>query len=82
MAKAKGCTHIETDRCKGCGLCVVVCPLDLLTLDEKAINIKGYLPAISKDKTQCKGCGFCAMMCPDSVITVMRTSSIKRVSHA
>ncbi|MDO4844379.1 MAG: 4Fe-4S binding protein, partial [Bacteroidales bacterium] len=27
MAKMKGATVVDTERCKGCNLCVVACPL-------------------------------------------------------
>ncbi|SDO64813.1 4Fe-4S dicluster domain-containing protein [Desulforhopalus singaporensis] len=82
MTEPKGSTQIETDRCKGCGLCVAVCPLELLTQDETTVNIKGYFPAKIKYPKKCKGCGFCALMCPDSVITVWRAEKQRRVCHA
>mgnify|MGYP000740897582 CR=1 FL=1 len=42
MAKIRGAIVIERDRCKGCNLCVVACPLNLLALAEKEVNKKGY----------------------------------------
>ena len=35
------------DRCKGCGLCIALCPKHILALDTSA-NVKGYRPAISR----------------------------------
>lgn len=61
---------IETDLCKGCGLCVNACPKHLLTLSNDKINKKGHSPAEITDESQCIGCAFCAIMCPDCVITV------------
>ena len=58
--------------CKGCGLCVEACPLDLLALDKEEINRKGYSPAVILYPEKCVGCASCAIMCPDSVITVER----------
>ena len=29
MAKIKGAVVVDTERCKGCSLCVVACPLDV-----------------------------------------------------
>lgn len=69
---AKGRIIIETDRCKGCGLCVPVCPVHILELDTSTTNKKGYTPLIVNDPDKCIACSFCAMMCPDSVITVER----------
>lgn len=58
------------DICKGCGLCVDVCPKKILKIDEKRLNAKGYNPAVMADQDSCIACAFCAKMCPDCVITV------------
>ena len=58
------------DRCKGCGLCVSVCPKKILQLDKNRLNSKGYHPVYCTDQASCIGCTFCAVQCPDSVITV------------
>lgn len=60
----------ETDKCKGCGLCVSVCPKKLIVLSKEKINRKGHSPAEMTDSEKCIGCAFCATMCPDCVITV------------
>ena len=61
----------EQDRCKGCELCVSVCPKNILALDSSA-NVKGYRPAVCTDETQCVGCASCAKICPDSIITITK----------
>ena len=40
MAKIKGAIVVDTERCKGCNLCVVACPLDVIALN-KEVNMKG-----------------------------------------
>lgn len=62
------------NRCKGCGLCVSVCPKQILWLDETITNVKGYHPSGISDMTKCIACGNCAKICPDSVITVTKTT--------
>ncbi|BEP28193.1 4Fe-4S dicluster domain-containing protein [Helicovermis profundi] len=72
MAKAKGKVEFKEDICKGCGLCVNACPVNIISLDNDRINVKGYHPAFVAEMDKCIGCANCATMCPDSVITVER----------
>lgn len=60
------------ERCKGCGLCVTVCPKGIVALAKDKINAKGYHPAGVAEQDKCIGCASCALMCPDTVITVER----------
>lgn len=69
---AKGLVVIDEDRCKGCSLCVTVCPTHALRMAEGRFNIKGYSPVEVTDPEACTGCGVCAIMCPDVVFTVYR----------
>lgn len=59
---------IKLDRCKGCELCVVYCPKNILLL-RKELNALGYHPVVLSDPESCSGCGNCALMCPDIAIT-------------
>jgi len=69
-----GIVSFQTDRCKGCELCALVCPTKIIVMDEQSTNRKGYHPAVIKaeNMAKCIGCANCARMCPDSVITVER----------
>ena len=58
------------DRCKGCGLCVSVCPKKIIAIDSAVLNDKGYHLAGVIDMDKCIGCAFCATMCPDCVISI------------
>ena len=60
----------DFDHCKGCELCVSVCPKHILEIDQSVINVKGYHPAHMTDISQCIACASCAKICPDSIITV------------
>ena len=60
----------DRDRCKGCELCVTVCPKHILAIDMNTLNRKGYHPAGVTDIDQCIACAGCAKICPDSIITV------------
>ncbi len=75
MAKAKGKVTFNEDICKGCGLCVSVCPMNIISLDKDKLNAKGYHPATIVEMDKCIGCANCATMCPDVVITVERVNN-------
>ena len=60
----------NTDNCKGCGLCIDVCPKKILRLAPDKINKKGHHPAEITDQEACIACAFCATMCPDCIIKV------------
>ena len=71
MAKIKGAIVVDTERCKGCNLCVVACPLNVISL-AKEVNLKGYNYANPILEDTCIGCGACAIVCPDGCISVYK----------
>jgi len=74
MAKVKGSVVIDTERCKGCDLCVVACTGDILKLADE-VNSKGYNFAIVINPDECTGCANCGYVCPDGCITVYRVKN-------
>lgn len=63
-------TKIDKERCKGCELCISVCPKKILGLSEK-VNTQGY-HFVEQKGTDCIGCALCARICPDVVIEVYK----------
>jgi 2-oxoglutarate ferredoxin oxidoreductase subunit delta len=61
---------IAVERCKGCRLCIDVCPRHVLALDETFVNGLGYHPVWLTDRDRCTSCALCARICPDAVYTV------------
>jgi 2-oxoglutarate ferredoxin oxidoreductase subunit delta len=62
---------IDFEFCKGCGLCVRVCPRSVLGISED-FNSRGYFPAKVCAQEKCIGCGFCAEVCPEVAIAVYK----------
>ena len=56
--------------CKGCGLCVPVCPKDILYLAD-TVNRRGARAVRVREDIPCTGCGQCAAMCPDAALEVL-----------
>jgi heterodisulfide reductase subunit A len=65
-------SQVDEKRCKGCGICVEVCPFDAIELRTEEVLLekvrfqsrKAYINPIV-----CKGCGSCAVACPLGAIT-------------
>lgn len=81
MSKIKGTVAIDTDRCKGCNLCVIACPTDTLALTTHEVNHKGYAYCREVAET-CIGCGSCAIVCPDACITVYKAPAATSAAQA
>lgn len=74
MARARGAIVVDQERCKGCELCVVNCPTNVIQL-ARDVNGKGYHFAYMEVPEACTGCSNCAIVCPDGVITVYRVTA-------
>ncbi|MBW1822785.1 MAG: 4Fe-4S binding protein [Deltaproteobacteria bacterium] len=61
--------HIDDERCKGCGLCVTICPKNVLEVSDQ-VSTKGYFPVYQARPEDCIKCAMCCTMCPDMAITI------------
>jgi 2-oxoglutarate ferredoxin oxidoreductase subunit delta len=61
---------IDESRCKGCGLCIQICPKNNLHFNEKTVNELGHHPVCAGNN--CSACGLCALICPDIVFSIYR----------
>lgn len=55
--------EVNTAYCKGCEICVQVCPKDVLAMNDR---LKAQVIKI----TDCTGCLSCEIYCPDFAINV------------
>jgi 2-oxoglutarate ferredoxin oxidoreductase subunit delta len=71
MAKVKGAIVVDSEKCKGCEICIESCPTDVISMTDQ-VNGKGYHYAYMEKPEACTGCINCGLVCPDGVITVYR----------
>ena len=69
--RRSGTIKIRDDLCKGCVLCVVFCPEDVLVMTDRT-NHKGYLLPELVDEPGCTACKICGRFCPELAIEVFR----------
>lgn len=58
-----GITSIDLDLCDGCGICIDVCPMDVLRLDDRGKAVIAY-------GIDCDVCYLCEDECPQDAIYV------------
>jgi 2-oxoglutarate ferredoxin oxidoreductase subunit delta len=62
---------INEELCKGCGICISLCPLKNLGKSRELTSRGIYLPVeINEDK--CTGCRICEHYCPDLAIYIVK----------
>ena len=59
----RGFVEMNSEECKGCGLCVEACPPKVLSLGSH-LNRAGYHWAVYSGQG-CTGCGICFFVCPE-----------------
>lgn len=66
-------TEILIDRecCKGCDICIAVCPKKIFIRSKKRNTAGTAMPEAQKIEN-CTGCRLCERLCPDGAIQVER----------
>lgn len=59
-----GKLFINSEWCKGCGICTAFCPSKAIVLKDEKVTIA--------DIEKCTECGLCELRCPDFAIHVRR----------
>jgi heterodisulfide reductase subunit A len=63
---------VIADMCDGCGLCVPVCPVNAITMEEKKAKINPFI---------CIGCGACIPVCPREAIDFKNSTSRQIIAN-
>jgi len=63
---------INSDWCKGCYICVGVCPRHVLAVDQEVFQ-RGFHPVAVARPEDCTACLQCELLCPDLAIAVEET---------
>ncbi|NIS82850.1 MAG: 4Fe-4S dicluster domain-containing protein [Anaerolineales bacterium] len=71
----QGIVYLIPERCKGCRICIDLCPQQVLQVSS-GTNTKGYhYPEIAPGKeNSCVYCDFCTMVCPEFAIFTQEAS--------
>ena len=77
---AKGEVEILLEYCKGCGLCVAVCPTKNLRIAD-GLSALGVRPAEPCEATECTLCLRCTIVCPDGAIRLTRADDDGQASQ-
>lgn len=67
--------RVLVEYCKGCELCVSVCPKGVLEMSDQLTEV-GVRPARPKADAVCTGCTLCYQVCPDAAIEIWETSEV------
>ena len=61
---------VDVRHCKGCRLCVTVCPKKSLRMSA-GLNARGMNVAEVVEGSTCSGCLNCTVICPDAAIEII-----------
>jgi 2-oxoglutarate ferredoxin oxidoreductase subunit delta len=69
---SRGHPEIDTEKCKGCALCVAACPERILKLSRDRFNRQGLPFSVCFEPERCTACMSCAIICPDTAIRIVK----------
>lgn len=62
--------YVDSNLCKGCGICVEFCPRRVFKLKED-LSESGVHLAVATEEEKCTLCHLCELYCPDFAIAVV-----------
>ncbi len=64
---------VDKGRCKGCQICVTVCPYDALYMSKEK-SVRGYFFPLENGK--CVACRQCVYACPDFALSIHKLEEV------
>ncbi len=61
---------VDARYCKGCNICIHVCPKNILGVSDE-VNCLGYYVPYVIDGPKCNDCRQCELLCPDFAIFII-----------
>ena len=61
--------QIDKDACKGCGICIAMCPMQILEFSDDLNNRGVRYPKVTMEE-KCTKCANCMIYCPDFAVVV------------
>ncbi|HDM67066.1 MAG TPA: 4Fe-4S dicluster domain-containing protein [Thermoplasmatales archaeon] len=61
---------VDENLCKGCNICIYICPTRVLESSNK-LNKMGYIPPFPAREDKCVRCRLCELICPDLAIRLV-----------
>ena len=69
--------RIDKDACKGCGICIAMCPVKILEFSDELNNRGVHFPKINNEG-KCTKCENCMIYCPDFAVVVNKDEKWKK----
>jgi 2-oxoglutarate ferredoxin oxidoreductase subunit delta len=60
--------------CKGCGICIEVCPKKAIESTGR-LDAKGHILPRGGDMSRCTGCRLCELVCPDFAVAIIENEA-------
>ncbi len=72
--------HIDQAYCKGCDICIELCPTDVFVRSE-LINSKGYYVPVPVRLEKCNGCRICDLICPEMAVILISGENSNKINE-
>lgn len=79
MPRRPASIEIHREWCKGCYICVDMCPRNVLEVDESTF-VNGIHPVVVARLEDCTVCRLCELWCPDLAIAVYEEEAHEEVA--